>query len=109
MTLGLAMLLIDLPIVAAAVIIYGAGYGITWIARGTLPLALFGAERYPVLMGRLALPSLFAPALAPFVGALLIERIGPLPTVAVLIGIALLNVILVGALWRLSRASPAQT
>ena len=78
MTLGLALLLIDLPVVAAAVVVYGAGYGVTWIARGTLPLALFGPERYPVLIGRLALPSIIAPALAPVAGALMIERIGPL-------------------------------
>ena len=106
MTLGLALLLIDLPIVAAAVIIYGAGYGVTWIARGTLPLAIFGADRYAVLMGRLALPSLIAPALAPFAGALLIERIGEMPTVAVLAGVACINVLLVAVLWRLCRVKP---
>ena len=57
-------------------IVYAAGYGIMWIARGTLPLALFGAERYPVLMGRLAFPSLIVQALAPFAAALVVERYG---------------------------------
>jgi hypothetical protein len=28
-------------------ILYGAGNGVFSIARGTLPLALFGPERYP--------------------------------------------------------------
>jgi predicted MFS family arabinose efflux permease len=108
MTLGLAMLVIDLPIVAAAVIVYGAGYGVTWIARGTLPLALFGPRDYPVLIGRLALPSLFAQALAPFVGALMIERFGALPTAAALIGLALVNVVLVGSLWLFTRDERAR-
>ena len=36
------------------ILIYGGGYGIMWIARGTLPLALFGPDRYATLMGRLA-------------------------------------------------------
>lgn len=106
MTLGLALLLVDLPLVAAAVLIYGAGYGVTWIARGTLPLAIFGPERYAVLMGKLALPSLIAPALAPLAGAFLVERYGALPTVAVLIGLACVNVLLVGALWMLCRTKP---
>ena len=44
-----------------------------WIARGTLPLALFGPDRYATLMGRLAFPSLIVQALAPSAGALLIE------------------------------------
>jgi len=103
MTLGLALLLIELPIVAAAVVIYGAGYGVTWIARGTLPLALFGPERYPVLIGRLALPSIIAPALAPAAGALMIERAGVHATIAVLTAVALANVGLVAALWAASR------
>jgi MFS family permease len=103
MTLGLAMLLVDLPIVAAAVIIYGGGYGVTWIARGTLPLAIFGAERYAVLMGKLALPSLILPALAPFAGALLIEHFGAMTTVAIVTAVALVNVGLALWLWRVLR------
>src|SRR5262252_5432296 len=47
------MLLFGFPVVAPALALYGAGNGIGAVARGTVPLALFGAERYPVLMGRL--------------------------------------------------------
>jgi hypothetical protein len=46
------MLLFRFPVVALALALYGAGNGIGAVARGTVPLALFGAERYPVLMGR---------------------------------------------------------
>jgi hypothetical protein len=53
------------------ILLYGAGYGISWIGRGTLPLALFGPVRFPRLMGKLAFPSLIVQAFAPSVGALL--------------------------------------
>ena len=84
---------------------YGAGYGISWIARGTLPLALFGPERYPVLMGRLAFPSLVVQALAPAAGAFAIERWGAEPTLAALAMFAALNVALIAALWAACRPS----
>ena len=70
-----------------------------WVARGTLPLALFGPERYATLMGRLAFPSLIVQALAPSAGALLIEGYGANVTIAVLTGLALCNVALIGGLW----------
>jgi MFS family permease len=103
MAVGLVLLLVDFPIIAAAIVIYAAGYGIMWIARGTLPLALFGASRYATLMGRLAFPSLIVQALAPSAGALLIERWGAMATVAILTGFAIFNVALVGLLWRTPR------
>jgi hypothetical protein len=80
-------------------VIYAGGYGIMWIARGTLPLALFGPTRYATLMGRLAFPSLIVQALAPSAGALLIEYSGAIATVATLTGFAITNVMLVGILW----------
>jgi predicted MFS family arabinose efflux permease len=103
MAAGLAILLVDLPLVLLAILLYGGGYGISWIARGTLPLALFGPERYAVLIGRLAFPSLIVQALAPFAGALLVERYGAHPTVAVLTAFAAINVALIGTLWVLCR------
>ena len=63
---GLATLWIGLPIIPLALALYGAGIGLESIARGTLPLAVFGPERYPVVMGRIAMPSLIAQAAAPF-------------------------------------------
>ena len=57
-------------------VLYGAGIGLESIARGTLPLAIFGPDRYPVIMGRIAMPSLIAQAAAPSIGAALIEASG---------------------------------
>jgi predicted MFS family arabinose efflux permease len=104
MAIGLVLLKVELPIAALAILLYGGGYGISWIARGTLPLALFGPQRYPVLMGRLAFPSLIVQALAPSAGALLIEAFGSGRTIAILIGFAAVNIALIGVLWTQCRA-----
>ena len=105
MAVGLALLAGHFPILAPVILLYGAGYGISWIGRGTLPLALFGPVRFPLLMGRLAFPSLIVQALAPSAGALLIEAGGANRTIGLLAALALVNVLLVGALWRLCRAA----
>jgi len=60
---------------------------------------LFGADRYPVLMGRLAFPSLIVQALAPFAAALIVERYGIDAMVVGLSVIAAINAILVALLW----------
>jgi len=103
MAVGLALLLAGFAILAVAVVIYAGGYGIMWIARGTLPLTLYGPSRYATLMGRLAFPSLIVQALAPSAGALLIERSGAVTTVATLNVFAVANVTLVAILWAAHR------
>ncbi len=107
MAAGLLMLSGGFPILMLTILIYGAGYGVSWIGRGTLPLALFGPMRFPRLMGKLAFPSLIVQALAPSAGALLIEASGADATLAVLTVIGLINVVLIGALWWLCRAGRA--
>jgi MFS family permease len=98
--LGVGALFANLPMVPLALIFYGAGIGLESIARGTLPLALFGSEGYATLMGRLAMPSLIAQAAAPSVGALLIERPGSSAVLGALAGAAFLNVALAcGLAW----------
>jgi hypothetical protein len=104
MAAGLAMLGAHTAVLPLVVLVYGAGYGISWIGRGTLPLALFGPERFPRLMGRLAFPSLIVQALAPSAGAFMIEATGTGPTLLVLIVLAVVNLLLIGAVWVLSRA-----
>lgn len=91
---GLGLLGTGLPATAIALGLYGAGAGIFSIARGTLPLALFGASGYAALMGRLAMPMLVAGALAPSAGALLLARAGADATLAALTGLAVANTVL---------------
>ncbi|MEI4488387.1 MFS transporter [Frigidibacter sp. MR17.14] len=74
--LGLIALATGWVLPGAALVLYGGGNGLVSIARGALPMAWFGPERYPLLMGRLARPALLAQAAAPMIGAVLIERGG---------------------------------
>ncbi|MDF2118160.1 MFS transporter [Roseiarcaceae bacterium H3SJ34-1] len=101
---GMSMLLVDAPLALVALILYGAGNGIGSIARGTLPLAVFGADNYPIIMGRLAMPSLIAQAAAPSIGALLIEFGGAGLTMSALAILASTNcaiaLVLARRVWR---------
>jgi len=81
--LGFLGLQLDVP-ASLALIAYGAGNGLWSIARGALPLTLFGPDRYAQTMGRLAMPMLIAGAAAPTLGAFLIEAFGPGGTLAIL-------------------------
>lgn len=90
---GLAMLLLDPALAAIGVVLYGAGGGIRSIARGTLPLALFGRDGYATLMGRIAMPSQVAQALSPTLGAIVLQHVGATGSILVLIGLAGLSLI----------------
>jgi hypothetical protein len=103
MAVGLVLLYGAVSALLLVILLYGAGYGISWIGRGTLPLALFGPVRFPRLMGKLAFPSLIIQALAPSAGAFLIESHGVNATIGVLTLLALINVAVIGALWWLCR------
>lgn len=91
--IGLATLLGSAELVALGLILYGGGNGLRSIARGTVPLAMFGREGYAVLMGWLALPVLVAQAFSPTVGDLMIQALGTTGTIAVLAGLSVLNVL----------------
>ncbi len=73
---GLALLGFGESLLGLGVVVYGAGSGIRSIARGTVPLALFGPEGYARLMGRLALPALLAQAVAPLLAAVALRHVG---------------------------------
>ncbi len=59
---------------AAFAIMYGMANGLLTIARGTVPLALFGAAGFGAVLGRIARPSLAMQAVAPFALAIIEER-----------------------------------
>ena len=102
---GLAALWIGVPIIALALALYGAGIGLESIARGTLPLAVFGPERYPVVMGRIAMPSLIAQAAAPSIGTALIETGGVNGAMRVFVSSAAVNLMLAAGLFLMLRSS----
>src|SRR5262249_58076582 len=57
-------------------IFHGAGNGVLTIARGTLPLAIFGPKNYAYRLGIVGAPARMAQAAAPLVFAFLIEAMG---------------------------------
>ncbi|ABD56804.1 MFS transporter [Jannaschia sp. CCS1] len=97
---GVLGLAVGLP-AAICLITYGAGAGLWTIARGTVPLALFGPTHYTATMARLALPILATSALAPLLGTLLIPALGPVGTLAALGLVALVPCGAALLLWRL--------
>jgi predicted MFS family arabinose efflux permease len=98
MAVAMVMLFTGFPLIALAIVLYGAGNGIGTVARGSLPLTLFGPDRYAVLMGRLALPLMIAMAVSPYLGGLAFARGGADLTFAILMALALANVVLAAAL-----------
>jgi hypothetical protein len=57
-------------------VLHGAGSGILTIARGTVPLAMFGPENYGYRLGLLGAPSRVAMAAAPLLFGILIDWYG---------------------------------
>jgi hypothetical protein len=102
---GLAALWIGVPIIPVALALYGAGIGLESIARGTLPLAVFGPEVYPVIMGRIAKPSLIAQAAAPSIGTALIQASGVDGAMRVFLAFASVNLVLAAGLFLMLRFS----
>src|SRR5882757_2280824 len=60
----------------AFAIFFGLGNGILTIARGTLPLAIFGPQNYGYRLGIIGAPARMAQAAAPLAFGLLIEAMG---------------------------------
>ena len=60
----------------AFALLHGARNGILTIARGTLPLAIFGPKNYGYRLGLIGAPSRICQALAPLAFGLLIEPVG---------------------------------
>jgi MFS family permease len=60
----------------AFAVLHGAGNGVLTIARGTVPLALFGPVNYGYRLGLLGAPARLSQAAAPLLFGVLIERIG---------------------------------
>ncbi|MFN3615421.1 MAG: MFS transporter, partial [Rubrimonas sp.] len=65
------------PGAAAFALLHGGGNGIMTIAKGTLPLAVFGPAGYGARQGWLAAPARFGQAAAPFLFALALDAWGP--------------------------------
>jgi MFS family permease len=92
--------------VAAALafaILYGMSNGLVTIARGAVPLALFGSKGYGLVLGTIAAPNLMLNALAPMLFSILLDRSGP--QAGLLIALAIATVSAVG-MFMLARVHP---
>jgi MFS family permease len=70
----LAVFGLSVAVAAAFAVMFGTANGLMTIARGTVPLSLFGASGYGQLVGRIASPSLVMQSAAPLVLAFVAER-----------------------------------
>lgn len=97
-----ALLLVTLGGPAAVVFtaLHGAGNGILTIAKGTLPLALFGPAGYGMRQGWLMAPARVAQAFAPLLFGLLLDRAGA-PAILLTGALGLTAAL---ALWALKRS-----
>jgi hypothetical protein len=72
-------------------VLFGMANGLITIARGAVPLALFGAAGYGHLVGRIAGPGLVMQAAAPLVLAFVAERATDPAVLAVVATFALIS------------------
>ena len=73
---AVAFLALGVPAGAAFTLLHGAGNGVLTIAKGTLPLVLFGTHNYGFRQGVLMIPARFAQALSPYLFGLALDRWG---------------------------------
>jgi MFS family permease len=101
---GAAVLMVfGAPAAAAFAVLHGAGNGILTIAKGTLPLVLFGPLGYGERQGLLMVPARITQALAPWVFGVFLDRWG----MAALWLTASLGVTAFAALFLLPKAASA--
>jgi MFS family permease len=74
---------------AAFALLHGAGNGVMTVARGTLPLAIFGPGGYGARQGLIGAPARLLQALAPFAFGWLLEGAGVGAALAVTSGLSL--------------------
>jgi MFS family permease len=88
--LGLLILIFGGASLGAGVLfalVYGMGQGLESIAKGIVPLALFGTSGYGAVLGKLAMAGLFVSAGAPWFFSLVRDSYGPMAAL-ILIAVA---------------------
>jgi MFS family permease len=97
---GLVLLIFGGPPLAAAgfSVLHGAGNGMITIAKGTLPLAVFGPEGYGLRQGLLSVLARTMQAIAPFAFGLVIETYDARAAVALSGGLSLVALVALMAL-----------
>lgn len=89
----LALLGVSAPVAFAFAILYGIANGLITLARGSVPLALFGAKGYGRTIGRIAGPSLILQAAAPLIIAFVIERFSDVAGLTLVAAVAVISLL----------------
>ncbi len=103
---ALALALFGGPAAAVFTLLHGAGNGLLTIAKGTLPLALFGPAGYGLRTGLLSAPARVAQAGAPLLFGFLLDRVS-LGVLAVSAGLGLASAVALLALG--TQRAPSQS
>ena len=107
--IGAVLLALFGPVMAIPfVLLHGAGNGMLTIARGTLPLALFGPAGYGMRTGILSAPARILQGGAPLLFGLVLDRAGPLAALLLsgtLTSLSLLALLFLGFLSRTTRVA----
>jgi MFS family permease len=103
----IALFGVTAAVAASFAVLFGMGNGLVTIARGTVPLALFGAAGYGHLMGRIGGPYLAMQAIAPLALAFVAERSSDAAVLAVTAAFAAISFIAFAATRR-PKAFPAE-
>jgi len=102
-----ALLAIGPPAAALFTLLHGAGNGVLTIAKGTLPLAIFGPAGYGLRQGILGAPSRLLQAGAPLLFGLVIDGFGSAAALALSTALSLSALAALLAL-RAGQAQPAE-
>lgn len=95
------LMVVGAPAAAVFTLLHGAGNGILTIAKGTLPLVLFGPAGYGARQGLMMVPARVAQAFAPVLFGMLLDGVGAAAVwLTTLLGVAALV-----ALWALQPAA----
>ena len=97
---AILLAMIGAPAAVVFVLLHGAGAGMMTIARGVLPLALFGAAGYGLRTGLLAAPARILQSAAPLLFGLVLDRGGPMAALLLsgtLTGLSFLALLLIKA------------
>jgi MFS family permease len=107
--IGAALLVIFGPIMAVPfVLLHGGGNGLLTIARGTLPLTLFGPAGYGLRTGLMAAPARILQGAAPLLFGVILDRSGPLAALLLSSSLTGASFLALLTLRRGARSSPAQ-
>jgi len=93
------------PAAIVFAVLYGAANGLVTIAKGAVPLSLFGTRGYGEVLGVISAPNLILNAAAPLLFALLLGVVSPQASLLMAGGIALASTLFM--LW-LARLHPQQ-